>query len=260
MKRGQVTLFIIIGILLVIVIGLFLHYKGTLSDIREFSIGTEIVLSQEAQEIYDLVDECMGETTETSFIFLGQQGGYYEVPDKYYDTGFSQIPYFLYEGARMNNQDISVFEEEFNKQFGFDFIYCVALIAESDETIEVTYEDYDSEIKIIEGEIVINVELPISIELNNGTYEFSEFQYYENTNIYKILELKDQILELNEEKLNYVPLSSLMDLLTETDIGLELNRDGEEVLYILTDSNFSKNGLPYDFQFLIKYEWIENEE
>lgn len=77
MKKGQTTLFIIIGILLVIIIGLFVGYKGSkLSKESGMEIKGVETLAPELKEGGDIVEDCIKENAKEALTLLGLKGGH----------------------------------------------------------------------------------------------------------------------------------------------------------------------------------------
>lgn len=73
MKRGQVTIFVIVAILIVAVIALFFVFRGKLS------IGSGVNL--EEQEMHSVIESCVLESLVDGVKLIGLQGGYLEVPE-----------------------------------------------------------------------------------------------------------------------------------------------------------------------------------
>jgi len=73
-KRGQVTLFIIIGIILLIVFGLFYFIK---SQVKHYE-----AVPEEGVAVYNFIEGCLKESAEKGIRILGEQGGYIYVPEE----------------------------------------------------------------------------------------------------------------------------------------------------------------------------------
>ena len=93
MKRGQATIFIIIGaiVLFVVITSFIILNKYSTSD----EIAEGIIYPVEAEEYYSQVEECIITSSEISIINLKMAGGYYDTPEPYFDASFIKVPYFL---------------------------------------------------------------------------------------------------------------------------------------------------------------------
>lgn len=76
-KKSQITIFIIIGLVLIVVVGL-LYYLSTLSsegEIEEEARSTEKI-KPELQAVENFVTQCLEVTAKEGLTLLGKQGGY----------------------------------------------------------------------------------------------------------------------------------------------------------------------------------------
>ena len=76
-KRGQVTIFVIIGILIIVSILLFLFLRSRVY----LGPGTILDLEQEFPQIEEHIQECLLEAVEPRIIQMGLQGGFIRTPD-----------------------------------------------------------------------------------------------------------------------------------------------------------------------------------
>ena len=90
-KRGQVTIFVITGLVILLIIGMVYY-------IRYYSVsgGGFLTSSLEAENVKDYVESCLEETTLKGLIYLGEHGGYYS----------DKIPYFYKNNIRVNYNSI----------------------------------------------------------------------------------------------------------------------------------------------------------
>lgn len=102
-KRGQITLFIIIGILIVALAGVFLYIRG-----EKLAVEEPEVIPQEFVPLKEYVDECVKMTLTQGVLLMGQQAGYLYPPEyiKNDPTSFLapvpggefRVPYWYHEG------------------------------------------------------------------------------------------------------------------------------------------------------------------
>ena len=236
MKRGQATIFIIIGgIVLFVVITTFIIFnKYTTSD----EIAEGIVYPLEAEEYYYQVEECIVSSSEISLSNLKMGGGYYQTPEPYFDATFLKVPYVLYEGIQYPIT-IETVEAEFEKYLKLEIFSCI-------EDLDLTFntEDLELDSKLNEDYIEVSVVLPTTVTMVNNTYSFEDYYVEVDTGLYEILNLQQQILDLHTTE--GMPLSEILYLFEGSDLELDMNMDEEDVLY-------SING----FQFMVGYEWLE---
>src|SRR3989338_10815892 len=123
LKRGQVTVFIIVGILIVLVTaGIFFFSKSLVEE----QIAVEEEKTQEASvlslPIQNYIENCVENTAEEAIVFVSKQGGYYQLPELS-DTSLL-LPYYFYEDQ---NQLIS--KEELERQISLyinnELFFCI---------------------------------------------------------------------------------------------------------------------------------------
>jgi len=84
-KRGQLTLFIIAGLLIIIGISLFFLFSSKPTITRV-----------DTSAIFEYVEECLALTAKDGLFKLGEQGKIY--PDIYVQSEDQKIAYFYYHG------------------------------------------------------------------------------------------------------------------------------------------------------------------
>jgi len=91
MKRGQVTIFIIIGVVLVGLILIFLIFRLNKDSSDS---DKKITIDPDLQPIYSYVEKCIRDVGENAIIYIGTTGGYYNIPEK--ATNYS-VAYYYFE-------------------------------------------------------------------------------------------------------------------------------------------------------------------
>jgi len=71
-KRGQVTLFIILGIIILIIASLLYFTKNQI---------TAPLIPQEVAPVHNLITECLKDNAQDALFILGEQGGYINIPE-----------------------------------------------------------------------------------------------------------------------------------------------------------------------------------
>jgi len=78
-KKGQVSIFIIIGIILIVAIGIYIYVtrERVLAPVEAERVRAEVVPA-EARPVQEFVQTCLYETAKEAFKRLGERGGYTE--------------------------------------------------------------------------------------------------------------------------------------------------------------------------------------
>lgn len=99
-RGGQVAIFFILAILIILSGALFLHFKTERME--------EIPVSPEIVPVKEYVEDCIADVSEQGIRYIGDTGGYIEIPRRISDSpssylsldpeGILKVPYWWYEG------------------------------------------------------------------------------------------------------------------------------------------------------------------
>lgn len=98
MKRGQVTVFVIIGIVIlaIIAVGFFLR-KDIAQKIQDVKVSQSAALQQKVEEVKPFVSDCIGSTVENAILKVIGSGGYNQ-PKNAVDYEYYTIPVYFDKG------------------------------------------------------------------------------------------------------------------------------------------------------------------
>ena len=120
-KRGQVTVFIIVGIVvLATVLGILILN----SSISKKTAGNQLEQIRDplTTPVYTYIQFCIYQTGKDAAIYVGEHGGYYELPViadlKFY------LPYYFYEEQNKMPSKVIV-EQELSKYIVHELPFCL---------------------------------------------------------------------------------------------------------------------------------------
>lgn len=245
MKRGQATVFIILGLIIAIILILVFVFKDQIStELQQTQLVTE-----ETQDVYDYVEDCIDSIALNTLYQISSQGGFHQVPSPKLDYSLVEIPILFYEQETTEITKEQI-ESEFSQAFNNNLLNCI------DFTIfnkQIESQQPSIQTTITDQEILIETEFPIEITIEQDTFNLKDFNYEITTNFNSFVELKDEIIELQKQKSNVLPLSELVTLAQDKNLNIEITRDEETVVLAIYDPN--NNELYYNFA--IKYNWID---
>jgi hypothetical protein len=171
MKRGQVTIFVLLGILLLFLVSFFFAFIAW--DNVQPKTKAQVAASA-------LIKQCVEDVAQQGIRILSAKGGYYEIPSHFviytYEDAFIQSYYpYYYKDNNLFVPDSAVLKEQFslyltanlrpcygNTSFPFEYI--------GSDTAEVTFLDdsieikYDPQTKLIEQNVQTTLdEVTVSI-------------------------------------------------------------------------------------------------
>jgi len=234
-KRGQISLFVIIGFVILLSAAIFIFFKEGSTLFRPEGIAPE-----EIKPIKQYTETCLNTLARDGTFLLMQQGGYivpeerfpdwsYALPRPYLDVGGFKVPYWFYNGrSRMPVRnypdfDYEILEAQLNVFITEGLTNCL-------EGYQAFNEEYDIAIKgdmivssaINEQDITILLDYPLEIrdKMSTKVTDWNEFSVKVSSSIGKLFKLAYLIM---------------------------LHEDNGQFLEILTDDMIaSSDWLPYE--------------
>ena len=173
-KRGQVTIFVIVAIILVAATIIYFLARGSPSRVD---------LSPELSPLYNHFLSCLEEDSLLGIQILEQQGGYIEVPEFESGSSYSpfssqldfagvHVPYWYYVDfagrakeqiptKTMMEKDLANFVSREIENCNFDDYYA--------EGADIQFEGAESKVEIIDGEVIIKMDLDLKLSKANET-------------------------------------------------------------------------------------------
>jgi hypothetical protein len=214
-KKGQVTIFVIIGILLLASVGFFLYTYNTSTEKQLENLSDVKEVTTEIAPIKSYVEQCMSSISEEAIRRLGQHGGYM----------FPTSNLFQYQSIDVRNNDGVPFNEEFIPYWSY---------SSSTDNIYFEQELRIPTIEFMEYQTEIYVEQMLPLCLDN----FESLQYQNTLNV---TDAPDVTVKFGEEK-----------ILIRLDMLVEIENTNDEVKEFYTELNipFKKY---YDVASVIAY-------
>ena len=97
MKKGQISLFVVLGIVIVVVIAAGIYFSSNLSkSLEEIKLAERNALSLEEKEIAGVIDACIEFTLLNAVIDVSSSGGYYPYKEGSIEYLSFKVPLFFY--------------------------------------------------------------------------------------------------------------------------------------------------------------------
>ncbi|MDD5086208.1 MAG: hypothetical protein PHV16_00480 [Candidatus Nanoarchaeia archaeon] len=180
-KRGQVTVFIILGIFILMATILIFYY------INRTYFTPDVVVPQQVAPIKNYVESCIYDVGKEAIIIMGIQSGYVEIPE---EISMDSDAYILVGGSvktpywYLNGEDISPTMEDMQSQIS-DYVYknmknCLKNFSGIDEFIIEEKDNITVETSIAEEEVVIKLDYTLIIKNRKGD-RITEWSLYSNS-------------------------------------------------------------------------------
>ncbi len=162
-KRGQITLFIIVGLAILILTGIYVYYVETQLEEPE-------LIPAEAEPIKAFVENCITDIAEQGLQLMADQGGYIEIPGEverdlaYLSLGnLVKIPYWYHKG-NSRIPSLSLMESQLSRYLTTRIKDCTANFQAFEKEFEIKEQETSKVLTTIgEKEVVISVEHPLIV-------------------------------------------------------------------------------------------------
>ncbi len=211
-KRGQATLFIIIGIVLVVIIALY--FVAVSQEIIPPILGGGSA-SSEMADVDNHIRECLDEVGTEYVTIIGLQGGYLSPSESTYrlynDTTVSYLCWDQVDVPMCTNRMLTIkhMEEELKDAIDEGLKTCINVNDYSSDAIVA--DDWDLTVEINRADVELSLYYPVSID--KGDDVASEDSFVESLN---------------------VPLGELYDVSQDIVNDHAVYGDFEQLIYMLT--------------------------
>lgn len=249
-KRGQVTIFILVGIFILLFIGFFFFYTA-----QEQPPVSEEAPAVASVRVY--VESCLEQTTEEAIFTLGLSGGYYTVPEPKTDALLiATVPYFLYNGE---TYIISIDEiaDNIEDYLSAQLNYCLEGLSDI-PAFNGEYYMEEIAVKFQDQKISIDLVMPVTIIAGEKQTTLENFHSEISTSLSTVLSLSHDIIEKAKESDGYFPITYSSMLVAEKGYNLEYTTVEDAMIVSIIDTNTVYDEHPLLFTFALsiptKYE------
>jgi len=252
MKKGQVTIFIILGILILgIVLGFMFLVKGGVEE--ELEVEKEEALPADVAGVKLFVESCLEQTIHDAIYLVSGQGGYYETPELYFDYVGFKIPYYFdQEPLKVPNRELT--KNEIKNYVEDNLDGCLEDF-NNFPTYEIVVGERELEVEIAPQKVIVWLKMSLQWQIGDKNNELKMFQVESPAELGQAMELSAEIVEIQKERPNQIRMSDLVEMGDEGEMFIDLVHVNNTVFYKLKYPNSVYNKGDYLFTFAMKYNW-----
>ena len=232
-KKGQITIFIILAILIVIAIVVLF-----------FFLGRNYTQSRETQDTQSYIDKCIRDYLQVSAQKILEGGGKIE-PQSYLMYKSEKYNYLCYQQnyylTCVNQFPMlkSVVEDEIKKDIDFQVRKCFDNLKQDlqDNGFDVSDSSLDFSVELVPGRILVEVDKKIDINKAESSESFSKFDSQILSPLYGLVMIAREIVNQESQYCNF-EYNGYMLLHPEYNIK-RIDYDDSKV-YLLTDTKTGK--------------------
>ena len=167
MKRGQVTVFIILGI--VLLLGIFLYFY---MQEKSATFTPNLVVPEELVPLQRYIDSCVYDTAKDAIIKLGLQSGFVEIPSEIMKQPSSYVkvdpygivirPYWYYDTqSRIPTEEFMV--SQIKKYVEDNLPRCFDSFRSFKDSFDITAPKHSAKVTIGDKSVMIELDMPMEI-------------------------------------------------------------------------------------------------
>ncbi len=244
-KRAQVTVFVILGIVLLIILGLILY-------LRNIGIGvdTNVFIENQKEAIQDHVESCIEQEATPILNVIALQGGTL-VPTKSRLYNGYQINYLCYNQINTElciNRVLTLksMEDEISRQLKTNIQSCLDIKQFETSNTKISTGNLDVSLTIGEKNILFVVDYPITILKDNTRDSITRFTKTINNPLGLLFNTAVTIIESES---SFGDFDQLPYMIIYKNVIIEKDRPFPDKVYKIKTIND-----PYTFQFAIEGE------
>lgn len=205
-KRGQVTVFIIIGVILLLTAGLVI-YLSTQKIIKP--IEEQIIIPEGTQPVYDYISECTYQTAKEGIIKIGLQGGYLDLPAAIANTPASYVPadsmkilkiplwYFSKQDRTPTQEFLTM---EINSQLRQKLMDCIDFTSFSPQYKILEKGGFEPRTTLTDDSVIIELNWPLEVQTAGKTIALNKIVKKVDVKLKEIHEIAKKTMEFENQR------------------------------------------------------------
>ncbi|MDP7116598.1 MAG: hypothetical protein QF632_00430 [Candidatus Woesearchaeota archaeon] len=201
-KQAQMTIFMIIGIIMVFMLIFVIMFANIIRDDQIGQSYRRVVLSgEEIRQTKDYTDSCIKNRADALTNLLGFQGGIL-FGDEYEDPSITKgdfiIPYFLHQGKAFIPNSVYL-QERLSQKIQQEFYDCLdpdVLSSVGVELIKPLVEDVGSDVLITSDNILFTINTTLMVKKGSFQTVLEDFYYNSPIKLLYILEKSQTLVTL----------------------------------------------------------------
>jgi len=239
-KRGQLTIYILIAILIVSTILIYFSLRGDI---------LQNVISSPSDEVSLFVQDCIESEGANVIYTIGKNGGYYIPTDFSIDIG---IPYYSSDGENYMPSKESV-ENEISFYLSEVLFLCTKNFVDF-SNFNISQSEIKTNVNIDDDKISLNVNYPIRIIKGEDVSLIEEFEAEIPVRLGIVY---DSISEFTQEQISHdgICLSCMLEISLKNDLFVDMfDYDDSTTVFFFRDENSKINDIPFTWVFANKYQ------
>jgi len=248
-KRGQVSAFIIGGILVLFVVGLIIYFMSQSPGLR-LKATTSTEMDHKAMQITPYVEQCLKTTAVAGISMVGRQGGYLFPPIDSVITADGTRAFYYYRGDELV-PSIPLIQHELDLFVQTYLPYCLNdFNAFKEQGWDITTGTIASRASISPTAVSIDLDYPVTVKDKDYQKTFTTFSISLPSKFGTLYEVsKEKVQDTKEEPLK-VLMGKNLDLMGRYDVQIDSASYGDDIVIYHIQDLLTSN--PSELAFAVK--------
>jgi len=252
--KGQITFFVILGLVLTMLIVLsFVYKERIIEQASKSGIIKSLPMSEEAKKVQADIEECMKDMAYDSLIKLGLQGGYLDlervpyaqIPEAIESIDYDGTAYIYYKGQ--NNVPSLI---QMQNDLSTDLITRSSNCKKDYKELSLSYGRVVPKIEIKEDKIDFKINWVIDIQKEDVKSAVRDVNFEMPLRLGKMRDVVNDIVESQAEE---ICLSCLTDISFKNNMIIDIENIDGNIFYLITDEKSEIRDENYMFLMANKF-------
>tara|TARA_Y100000310_G_scaffold295904_1_gene327695 strand:- start:4125 stop:4877 length:753 start_codon:yes stop_codon:yes gene_type:complete len=249
MKKGQITVFIVLGLVIVVILSFIFYLR---EDVSKFFIDEQeesIVLPSEVIKVRNFVESCIEEVSLDALESIGKYGGYVFPTKISIESG---IPYYAFNNKNYIPEK-EIIEGEISFYINQQLDFCTRNFVDFPQ-FNIKKSAIRSFTNIDDNDISIDLNYLLEIYKGDEKFQLNRFQGIKIP--IRLGIIYGVVNEILKDQNNYNPnicVSCIADIAEENDLFIEIENYGSNIIvFNIIDKKLKLKNEEYKFSFATK--------
>lgn len=210
-KRGQITTFVIIGIIVVAAIAFIFFARGAIIETLTKAVDVEKQLEIEMTNIKNHVEDCLEEKTREKINLVLDKGGYFDPVNviSYHGEGYTVLCQNIEDDDKCLSNPLIIkdVENRLNKEIENGLKTCIDLNKFRKDVYELSYGEMNLSTEIKKGSVITILNFPVNIKRDEFEFSRNEFVKISFIPLGEIIEVVNDVIDTEARFGKFDPLS-----------------------------------------------------
>lgn len=251
MKRGQITVYMIVGVVILILFGLIFYYRGII--FKSAFEGEQVKISSVPEQFKDIqkqIEGCTDKFVLDSIYLLGLRGGYFD-RDKLKTIDYLGVNItYLHYGKTNYMPSIDIMEKELTNYINENLVYTCRLI---NENIDINFGKVNSIVDIKTNSIIVKITWSIKLEKDTLKSEINNINLNYPLRLGEIRNLVEIMIKQQIKDKPQLCLTCMARTALDNNLFVNTYNEKDSIIFIVTDLKEVKDFDLYRFEYAGDY-------